>query len=193
MPMHFTRRIGLAIGLSVTIIAFGIIFMETTDKKRLPIDSNPESNRFSLMSPALSNNEPIQSMYTCRGQNIRLPLSIHRQPSATKSFAIIMSDPDAVNGDWTHWTVWNIDPSTENIDEKSLPAGAIEGLTSFGKSGYSGPCPPAGTGIHRYVFEIYALDKLLDLPANADRNQLIAATAGHIIEEARLTGSLDAE
>jgi Raf kinase inhibitor-like YbhB/YbcL family protein len=193
LSMHFTRRIGLAIGLSVTIIAFGIIFMETTDKKRLPIDSNPESNRFALMSPALTNNDPIQPVYTCRGQNMRLPLSIHRPPSGTKSLTVIMSDPDAVNGEWTHWLIWNIDPATENIDEKSLPVGAIEGLTSFGKQGYSGPCPSAGTGVHRYVFEIYALDQVLDLPASADRNQFKTAVSGHVIEEARLTGSFEAE
>ncbi len=154
------------------------------------MEANIESNGFSLTSPAFKNNQPIPQLYTCKGQNIRPSLSIKRLPSGTKSLAIIMRDPDAVNGDWTHWIIWNIEPATTTIDGGTIPPGATEGITSFGKPGYGGPCPPQGTGVHRYIFEAYALDIMLNLPANTDRNQLQTAMTSHILGQARLTGSL---
>lgn len=191
--MHHTRRIALALGLIVTIVAFGIIFRETTDKKRLPVDANIKNDSFALSSPVFSNNQPFPAIYTCKGQNIRPPLSIERPPAGTQSFAIIMQDPDAVSGNWVHWTIWNIDATTTNIDENTLPQRSVEGIASSGKSGYNGPCPPAHTGVHRYVFEIYALDTILSLTADADTNQLQDAMRGHILAQSRLTGSLEAD
>lgn len=157
------------------------------------MDANVASETFSITSPVFDNNGPIPPLYTCKGQNSRPPLSLLRPPETTKSLAIILRDPDAVNGDWTHWVIWNIEPKVATIDEQTLPDGAVEGQTSFGKSGYGGPCPPKGTGAHRYVFEAYALDTLLDLPKDTKREQLQAAMQGHILGQARLTGSFSAD
>ncbi len=189
--MHLTRRIALAIGLIVTLVTFGIIFRETTDKKRLPVEANIKNDNFTLASPVFSNNEPFPVMYTCKGQDTRPPLSIERPPAGTQSFALIMQDPDAVSGSWVHWTIWNIDPIISNLDEKTLPEGSVEGITSLGKTGYSGPCPPANTGVHRYVFELYALDTVLNLASDANSEQLQEAIQGHILAQSRLTGYLD--
>lgn len=157
------------------------------------MESDVDNTSFTITSAAFANNQSIPELYTCKGQSVRPPLVIQNSPEKTTSFAIIMIDPDAVQGEWTHWLAWNIDPATQTIDENSLPPGMVEGTTSFGTQGYGGPCPPKGTGVHRYIFEIYALDNRLDLPITTDSKQLQKAMEGHIIERARLTGSFEAE
>ncbi len=82
--------------------------------------------------------------------------------------------------------MWNIDPKTTEITENSVPSGAIEGTTSFGKTGYGGPCPPSGQ--HRYYFKLYALDLKLDLDSSADKASLEAVMKGHILEQAEMMG-----
>ena len=89
-------------------------------------------------------------------------------------------------GTWVHWLLWNMDPKTREIAENSIPRGAVEGTTSFRKTGYGGPCPPSGT--HRYFFKLYALDTILDLPPSADKATLETAMEGHITGEAELIG-----
>ena len=153
------------------------------------MEAEPTSNEFSLTSTVFAKNQPIPAQYTCKGQNTRPPLSINKVPADAKSLTLIMRDPDAPSGEWTHWLVWNISPSTTEIDEKAFLPGAIEGTTSFGKPGYGGPCPPAGSGVHHYIFDIYALDGILDLPTSADRNQLEKALQGHVIGKAELVGT----
>jgi Raf kinase inhibitor-like YbhB/YbcL family protein len=127
-------------------------------------------------SPAFKNEEPIPSQYTCEGANINPPLTIGDIPDETKSLALIMEDPDAPNGTFDHWLVWNI-PVTNRIEEKSDPG--IPGTNDFGKTGYGGPCPPTGT--HRYFFRVYALDVELDLEAGADKKQLLEAIDDHVL------------
>jgi Raf kinase inhibitor-like YbhB/YbcL family protein len=187
--MHHLRRAALFFGLLITIFAVGLIIKETTQKKRLTMDNAPTSNSFSLVSEVFADKQPIPALYTCKGQNIRPPLSINQVPSGTKSLAIIMRDPDAVNGEWTHWIIWNISPSTTTIDERAFLAGAVEGVTSFGKPGYGGPCPPAGSGAHHYIFDLYALNSVVNLPPTADRAQLEKAMSGHNIAKTSLTGT----
>ena len=106
----------------------------------------------------------------------------------TKSFVLIVDDPDAPHGTWDHWILFNI-PSTirklpENIS--TLAEGTKEGKNSWDKTGYGGPCPPSG--VHRYFFKLYALDCLLDLPEGANKQEVIAATEGHVLERAELIG-----
>jgi Raf kinase inhibitor-like YbhB/YbcL family protein len=127
-------------------------------------------------SPAFKNEEPIPSQYTCEGENINPPLTIGDIPDETKSLALIMEDPDAPNGTFDHWLVWNI-PVTSRIDENSNPG--ITGNNDFGKPGYGGPCPPTGT--HRYFFRVYALDVELDLEAGADKKMLLEAIDDHVL------------
>lgn len=139
-----------------------------------------------LKSTAFEHNGNIPEKYTCDGENINPPLLIPDVPEKAQSLVLIVEDPDAPGGTFAHWTVWNISPQTTEIPENSVPEGAIEGTTDFGKVGYGGPCPPSGT--HRYFFKIYALDTTLGLPEGADKTELGQAIEGYILGKAELTG-----
>lgn len=138
-----------------------------------------------LSSAAFENNAMIPAEYTCDGQDISPPLSISGVPSKAKSLALVMDDPDAPGGTFTHWVVWNISPDkTEFVkDEKiSFP----QGRTSFGDIGYGGPCPPSG--VHRYFFKLYALNSMLDLEEESTKKDLERAMTGKVVEQATLIG-----
>ncbi len=139
-----------------------------------------------LQSPVFVDKEKIPVKYSCDGEDINPPLVISGVPQNAKSLALIVDDPDAPTGDWVHWLVWNISPQTKRIDENSVPAGAIEGMTDFGRVGWGGPCPPNGQ--HHYQFKLYALDIVLNLPAGANKAALLSAMEGHILAEAKLVG-----
>lgn len=139
-----------------------------------------------LTSPAFENNEIIPLEYTCDGQNISPPLSISDVPKEAKSLTITLDDPDAPGGTFTHWLLWNIDPKTAEISEGKVPPGAQEGLNSSMETGYTGPCPPAGT--HRYIFSLYALNDKLDLPAESAKEELEEAIGEHVIAKSQLVG-----
>ena len=139
-----------------------------------------------ITSSAFGHNTLIPSKYTCEGQNINPPLSIKDIPAGAKSLVLIVDDPDAPMKTWTHWTAWNISPETAELSENSIPVGCIEGTTSFGRTGYGGPCPPSGT--HRYFFKIFALDGLLDLQQGAHLANLTTALQNHIIEKVEFIG-----
>lgn len=139
-----------------------------------------------IISSAFINNQKIPAKYTCDGQNINPPLKIEEAPEKTKSLVLIIDDPDASGGTWIHWTIWNINPETKEIPEGTVPEGAVEGMTDFGKPGYDGPCPPIGT--HRYFFKLYALDNMLNLDPSAKAEDIEKSLAGHILAEAQLIG-----
>lgn len=140
-----------------------------------------------IESGAFANNSPIPAKYTCDGANINPPLKIADVGSNALSLVLIVDDPDAPGGTWVHWVVWNIAAAkTAEIAEGSVPTGAVEGVTSFGKPGYGGPCPPSST--HRYFFKLYALDTKLSLDADSDKAQVEAAMAGHILARSELIG-----
>lgn len=141
-----------------------------------------------LASQVFDDGAQISAQYTCKGQNVNPPLSITGVPAKAKSLSLIMHDPDAVSGDFVHWTMWDIPTSTEIIAVNSVPAGALQGINGGGKNQYTGPCPPAGTGTHHYLFELYALDEMLSLKPGASRDQLQNAMAGHILAQHILTG-----
>ena len=139
-----------------------------------------------LTSPAFQHHQRIPVKYTCDAQDINPPLQIAEAPEGAQSLALIMDDPDAPRGTWVHWTVWNIDPTTTEIAENSVPAGAVQGMTDFRRPGYGGPCPPSGT--HRYFFKLYALDSKLTLPTKTDKKALEKAMEDHILARAELVG-----
>ena len=138
-----------------------------------------------ITSSAFQEGGNIPSKFTCDGGDSSPPLRIAEIPSGAKTLALVVDDPDAPSGVFTHWIVWNISPQTSAIAEGSAPQG-VQGTNDFGKSGYGGPCPPSGT--HRYYFKIFALDRELNLPAGAKRNQLDAAMKGHVVAEGELKG-----
>jgi Raf kinase inhibitor-like YbhB/YbcL family protein len=139
-----------------------------------------------IESPAFENNQSIPSKYTCDGENVNPPLKISQMPKEAKSLVLVFDDPDAPAGTWVHWTIWNIDPQTEEIAEASVPQNAVEGKTSFGRPGYGGPCPPSGT--HRYFFKLYALDTVLNLDSSAKIKDIESAMEGHVLARAELMG-----
>jgi len=139
-----------------------------------------------LISSAFKQGENIPSQYTCDGANVNPPLQISDLPANTQSLALIMDDPDAPIGTFIHWLVWNIDPQTTEIKENSVPSGATQGTTSFGHTGYGGPCPPSGS--HHYFFKLYALDTMLDLTPNAGKDNLEQAMQNHILGHTELSG-----
>lgn len=141
--------------------------------------------KMKITSSAFQEGANIPSKFTCDGADTSPPLQIADVPSDAKTLALITDDPDAPSGLFTHWTVWNIPVQTGSIGEGSVPKG-VQGINDFGKSGYGGPCPPSGT--HRYYFKIFALDRDLDLPFGAKRDQLDAAMKGHVIAQGQLMG-----
>lgn len=141
--------------------------------------------RMKITSSAFQQAANIPSKFSCDGPNASPPLQISDVPTEAKSVVLIVDDPDAPTGLFTHWAVWNISPQTSTIAEGSAPKG-VHGTNDFGKSGYGGPCPPSGT--HRYYFKVFALDRELDLPVGAKRHQLDAAMKGHVIAQGELMG-----
>jgi Raf kinase inhibitor-like YbhB/YbcL family protein len=138
-----------------------------------------------ITSSAFQQGGNIPSKFSCDGPNTSPPLQISGAPAEAKSLALIVDDPDAPSGLFTHWVVWNISPQTTTIAEGSTPKG-VQGTNDFGKSGYGGPCPPSGT--HRYNFKVFALDRELDLPSGAKRSQLDTAMKGHVVAQGELMG-----
>lgn len=136
-----------------------------------------------VTSPVFKENEMIPVKYTCDGINVSPPLNIEHIPEEAKCLALIVDDPDAPIGTWVHWVIWNI-PVTHHIKENEVHG--TEGINDFQQHHYGGPCPPSGT--HRYFFKVYALDALLDLPANTKKLQLEKAMSEHIIAFGELIG-----
>lgn len=146
-----------------------------------------------LSSSSFEQGGAIPAQFTCEGKDISPELDWKDAPRETKSFALILHDPDAplANG-FTHWVLYSIPPSVHHIeanrprDPKIAGLGA-QGKNDAGKIGYLGPCPPSGT--HRYFFRLYALRSELALDPGATRQEVEAAMQGHVIEEAELMGT----
>jgi Raf kinase inhibitor-like YbhB/YbcL family protein len=129
---------------------------------------------------------------TCDGQDTSPQLAWSGAPPDTKTYALILDDPDAPSGTFTHWIVWNIPASAhelpENLPRKAeLPDGTRQGRNDFGKIGYGGPCPPPGKP-HRYFFRVYALDNAPPVKAGAGRGEVERALQGHILAQGELMG-----
>lgn len=140
-------------------------------------------SQLQVSSPAFKANDFIPARYSCEGKNINPPLIVKDIPTDAKSLALILDDPDAPNGGFVHWVMWNFIPSS-TIDENSAPG--TQGKNGRGDAKYTGPCPPSG--VHHYHFKIYALNIKLDLKANAGKPELEAAMKGHILATGELIG-----
>ena len=164
-----------------------ILISGCTSKNNMDKNLNPQNEvtNMILTSPAFSHNESIPSEFTCDGANNPIPISISGVPKNAKELALIVDDPDAVRGTFTHWIMWNISPSTTKITDGKAQ-GAKLGNNGAGKAGYIGPCPPTGT--HRYFFKLYALDTKLDLPEGSSKDELEKEISGHVIEKTELIG-----
>ncbi|MDX5435595.1 MAG: YbhB/YbcL family Raf kinase inhibitor-like protein [Pontibacter sp.] len=136
-----------------------------------------------ISSPAFDSGESIPPKYTCDGEDISPALEIGELPEGTSTLALIVEDPDAPRGNWTHWLMWDI-PPTNLIEENTSPG--TEGTNDFGNTSYGGPCPPIGT--HRYFFRVYALDIRTNLPHGSSREAFQVAMQNHIIGSGELMG-----
>ncbi len=135
-----------------------------------------------LESSEFFNNEKMPSRFTCDNANVSPPLTIIEPPPEAQSLVLLMEDLDSEGSPWLHWLVWDINPLISEIQEDEAPDGAVEGMTSFGTTGYGGPCPKTGT--HRYVFRLIAIDTVLGLTSESQLDEVHVAMDGHIIEEA---------
>ncbi|HEX5059636.1 MAG TPA: YbhB/YbcL family Raf kinase inhibitor-like protein [Kofleriaceae bacterium] len=148
--------------------------------------ANKAPASLTVKSSAFANNAAIPAEYTCDGSETSPPLSWSNVPAGTKSVAILVDDPDAPMGTFTHWLVTGIPPSTTSVDKgAAIPAGAMAQKNDKGKDGYAGPCPPSGR--HRYRFHVYALD--IAKPKSMTRSAFLAEINGHTLAAGELVGT----
>lgn len=146
---------------------------------------------FTLTSPDFTNGESIPERFSCDGEDSSPALAWSDAPEGTKTFALIMDDPDAPMKKWVHWLLYNIPANKSELphavaSEERLPDGSLQGRNSWHQIGYGGPCPPSG--VHRYFFKLYALDCTLELEAGADKQALVQAMENHILAKADMMG-----
>jgi len=147
---------------------------------------------FSIKTNGFVDQSIIPAKYTADGADISPQLEWRDAPALTKSFTLIMDDPDAPAGTWVHWVLYDLPKDTKNIPEavpkaEVLPSGAKQGITDFRQVGYGGPSPPPGLP-HRYFFKLYALDCMLNLPPRHSKKDVEKAMQGHILAEAQIMG-----
>ncbi len=141
-----------------------------------------------ITSSSFDDGGMIPKKFTCDGGDMNPELLVQNVPAEARSLALILHDPDArTHGGFTHWVVWNIDPRTSIIKEESISPGSVEGTNDADRVGYFGPCPPRGAP-HRYHFQLYALNVVLDLPEAAPAAALRAKIEQHSIATAELIG-----
>jgi Raf kinase inhibitor-like YbhB/YbcL family protein len=148
-----------------------------------------------LTSAVFQQGAEIPSYYTSDGEDVSPEISWKDAPANTKSFVLVMHDPDAPRpGGYTHWVLYDIPAETGHIEEKvpnqeQIPGLGTQGKNDAGKIGYAGPAPPSGT--HRYFFRLFAIDKMLELAPGATHQQVSAAIKGHILAQAELMGTYE--
>ncbi len=147
-----------------------------------------------LTSTAFDAGGPIPPIYTCEGNDISPPLAWSGAPAETKSYALIVDDPDAPDPaapqrTWVHWVVYNLGPEVSALEQagRHSPSGSLDGLNDWKRAGYGGPCPPIGR--HRYFFKLYALDAMLPDLKQPTKQQLEKAMEKHVLAKAELIGT----
>jgi len=144
-----------------------------------------------ITSTAFENNNPIPDEYSYDGCNINPPLTFSEVPQEAKSLTLIVEDPDAPGGMFTHWILYNIAPATLQLLESELPINATQATNDFGIRNYGGPRPPQG--MHHYHFKLFALDSALEnIRPEARREDVYDAMSGHVIDQAELVGLFSA-
>jgi Raf kinase inhibitor-like YbhB/YbcL family protein len=188
----------LFVGIGVIAILIGLIlinrsFTRTHENKDIQTMATSTQSNLTLSSTAFAPNASIPSKYTCDGTQISPPLSISGAPEGTKTFALIVEDPDVPKqlmpgGVFVHWVVFNIPGNLSEIPEGG--EAGIAGSNGAGKNAFAGPCPPPQyePSEHRYFFTLYALDAELPLQAGASKDDVVKAMQGHILAQSELIG-----
>lgn len=197
-----TNRLIVA-GVVVTVVVAVIIaaFIANQQQPQSPISTTSNqtqqqqpqnrSSTVQLTSMVFGNNTSIPDKYTCKGASVSPPLSWTAGPQGTKSYVLIVDDPDAPRGVFTHWVIFNIPFSVNKLDE-NIPKNAtvegvgVQGVNGARNTGYTGPCPPSGT--HHYIFTLYALDTVLDIAPKSTKDQVLDAMKGHVLATSVLVG-----
>lgn len=145
------------------------------------------ANDFSLTSPAFDNDERIPARHSCEGDDVPPTLRWSGAPDDARSFALIMDDPDAPRGVFTHWLLWDIPRQASEVGPGRVPG--KPGRNDFQITGYGGPCPPTGKGEHRYRLRLFALDvDELGVEPGSPRDAVEQAMDGHVLAETELVG-----
>lgn len=145
-----------------------------------------------ITSTAFQNNDPLPEEYGHDHKNVNPPLTFSEVPQDAKSLVLIVEDPDAPSGTFTHWIVYNMSPATLQVLEGEVPMGAQQATNDFGTQAYGGPRPPSGT--HRYFFKLFALDTTLqDVRPEDSRQEIYAAMEDHVIDQAEIVGTYSAD
>ena len=166
-------------------IAVSVLLLLLTGCQTQAIDT-ANAAKFKLSSPAFADNGSIPQRFTCQGDNVSPELNWSEAPANAKSFALIMDDPDAPGGTFTHWVLFDIPADQQQLAEGAKPIG-LGGNNGVNQTGYMGPCPPSGS--HRYYFRLYALDVAsLNLKEGASRSEVEAAMKGHVSGVAETMG-----
>lgn len=148
---------------------------------------------FAIRSPAFQNGAAIPSAYAKDGNNISPPLEWTGAPEGTRSFALLVEDPDAPSGMFRHWAIFDIPPETTVLGEGEDVSALGKGINDFGNDGYDGPKPPKGHGVHHYHFRLAALDteRLKDVDDEVSAVAVWDEALRHVIEEAELVGTYE--
>jgi Raf kinase inhibitor-like YbhB/YbcL family protein len=184
------RVMGSVIGIALALLAVGSAW--TLQHQRAgDLDSISAASVLQVSSSSFTHGQSMPPRLTCDGPDVSPDIQWSAPPAATKSYAIVMNDPDAPLG-FTHWLAYNIPAPVHELPEgASTPSKrldqASEGINSFGNAGYGGPCPPGSTP-HHYVFHVYALDVNPGLAAGASTEQVVAALKGHVLAGGQITG-----
>jgi len=200
-------RIPIISALASGWLTAGVLFAQSSQAPpasastgRLARDIVGKAAPLTVTSPMFSSGGEIPLKYSDYGEKTSPPLSWTGQPQAAKSFAIIVDDPDAKSpSPYVHWVLFNLPPAMNSVPE-SVPTdetlvklgNARQGKTSRGSVGYFGPRPPAGDPAHHYHFQVFAIDTVLDTPAGADRDTLLAALKGHVLAHGEIVGTFKA-
>jgi Raf kinase inhibitor-like YbhB/YbcL family protein len=181
--------VGLLVALVLGVLSTNPILSVSQSLNPVAVPFQSQS-LMTLTSPAFNNGERIPSKYTCDGADVSPPLNWTQIPHQTKTFTLILDDPNADG--FTHWVIFNIPAILtglqENVPRTGKPYNSpiSQGMNGFGLVGYNGPCPPSGT--HRYWFRLYALDTALTLSAGTTKQSVLAAINGHVLGQVDLMG-----
>jgi Raf kinase inhibitor-like YbhB/YbcL family protein len=180
------RRFSPAAALTLVVLVAAVPSGCGDDDVEGPPPAAPD--RIRVSSPAFTPGGPIPRRFSCDGEDVSPPLAWTGVPGAARSLALLVEDPDAPDGTFVHWTLFDVPPGTSALRAGEVPAGAHEGENSFGDRGYGGPCPPEGDAPHRYRFLLYALRSAPGLDAGAPPEDVRAAVAERAIARGQLTG-----
>jgi Raf kinase inhibitor-like YbhB/YbcL family protein len=144
-----------------------------------------------VTSPALTDGETVPERFTCDGEDVSPALEWAGLPDGTAEVVILVDDPGAEGGTFVHWVVWGLDGASGGLGENAVPGTASEGTNGFGDPGWAGPCPPEGSGPHRYRFTVLALSGDLDVESGATADEVAEAAGDLVLAQGRLTGSYE--